>query len=301
MTDLATLNTQFGIDNHLVFTSGTGGLTVATINNRHAEAVVALHGGHVLSFQPHGHQPVLWLSEYSHYTLGKAIRGGIPVCWPWFANHPSDPGKPSHGFARTTLWTVIGSDTWADGSTQLRLELDDSAATQALWPYVFQLELVVTVGSALQVDLNVHNPGNEPFVCTDALHTYFSVSDITNVSVLGLEDVSYLDKVDNGALKTQQGPITFTTETDRIYLATTADCLIVDSAWQRRIRVAKQGSRTTVVWNPWIEKAQRMADFGDEEYHTMVCVETTNAADDVITVSPGGSHRLQTLINVETD
>ena len=299
MTDLATLNTQFGIDQQLVFTSGVGDLTVAEISNSYAQAVIALHGAHVLSFQPHGQRPVLWLSEYSQFKIGKAIRGGIPICWPWFAAHPSDPSKPSHGFARTTLWAVAGSEALADGSTQLRLELHDSAETQALWPHPFRLELVVTVGPALQVDLNIYNPGDGPFVCTDALHTYFGVSDIANVTIRGLENVAYLDKVDHDGRKMQQGPITITAETDRIYLDTTADCLIVDSSWQRRIRVAKQGSQTTVVWNPWIEKSQRMTDFGDEEYHGMVCVETTNAADDVVTVPARGSHRLQTSITVE--
>ena len=143
MTDLATLNTQFGIDQQLVFTSGVGDLTVAEISNSYAQAVIALHGAHVLSFQPHGQRPVLWLSEYSQFKIGKAIRGGIPICWPWFAAHPSDPSKPSHGFARTTLWAVAGSEALADGSTQLRLELHDSAETQALWPHPFRLELVV--------------------------------------------------------------------------------------------------------------------------------------------------------------
>lgn len=299
MTDITTLNTQFGLDQQLVFTSGVGGLTIAEISNAHARAAIALHGAHILSFQPHRQQPVLWLSESSHFEIGQAIRGGIPVCWPWFAAHPSDPTKPSHGFARTTLWTVAGSNVLPDGSTQLRLKLLDSTATNALWPHAFRLELMITVGPALHVDLTIHNPGDGPFVCTGALHSYFSVSDIANVTVLGLADVVYLDKVDHDGRKTQQGPIAITAETDRIYLDTTADCLIVDSGWQRRIRVAKQGSRTTVVWNPWIEKSRRMADFGDEEYHGMVCVEATNAADDVVTVSAGSSHRLRTIISDE--
>lgn len=299
MTTPATLNSLFALDSQLSFKAGPGGLTVAEISNDYAQASVALHGAHVLSFQPRGQQPVLWLSRHSHYKIGKAIRGGIPVCWPWFAAHPRDSSKPSHGVARTTVWTVSSSEALADGSTQLRLELRDSEETQALWPHAFRIALTMTVGRTLQVDLNIHNPGEAPFVCTGALHTYFTVSDIANVTILGLEACAYLDKVAHDGHKTQQGPITITAETDRIYLNTTADCLIVDSAWQRQIRVAKQGSRTTVVWNPWTDKSKQMADFGDDEYHGMVCVETTNAADDIITVPAGGDHTLQTTISVE--
>ena len=301
MIDVTTLNTQFGIDSQLVFKSGLGGLIIAEINNIHAQAAITLHGAHVLSFQPHSQQPVLWLSEHSHYKIGRAIRGGIPICWPWFAAHPSDSSKPNHGLARTTVWMVSGSEARADGSTQLRLKLHDSAETGTLWPHAFRLELAVTVGSTLQVDLNIYNLGNEPFVFTSALHTYFNVSDIAKVSILGLENMAYLDKVDQDKRKTQLGPIAITAETDRIYLETTGDCFIVDSGWQRQIRVAKQGSRTTVVWNPWIEKSRRMSDFGDEEYHGMVCVETTNAADDVVTVAAGGAHLLRTIIGVEAN
>jgi D-hexose-6-phosphate mutarotase len=297
--NLNTLNEQFGLKPGLVFKVGPGELMSAEITNKLATANIALHGGHVLSFQPHGQQPVLWASRYSHYTAGKAIRGGIPICWPWFAAHPTDAGKPAHGFARISLWTVLGSETTAEGATRLRLGLADTEATRALWPYPFQLELTITVGANLSVELLIRNPGPAPFTCTGALHSYFSVSDIAHVTIQGLEGCAYLDKVAGNQRREQTGPVTISGETDRIYLDTTADCFIVDPGWQRQVRVAKQGSRTTVVWNPWVDRAGQLADFGDEEYRQMVCVEAVNTANDIITLSPGSRHLLQTTLSSE--
>jgi glucose-6-phosphate 1-epimerase len=283
----------------LTFKPGPGGLTIAEIGNRHAVASVALHGGHALAFQPRGHKPILWVSNQSHYASGKAIRGGIPVCWPWFGAHPTDPDKPAHGFARTSLWSVLGTEVTAAATTRLRLGLTDSDATHALWPHPFQLELTVTVGPTLEAELLIRNPGPTAFTCTGALHSYFAVSDIANVSIHGLDGSVYLDKVASYERSKQTGPIVVTAETDRIYVDTTSDCLIADSDWQRTIRVAKKGSRTTVVWNPWIDRARQLADFGDGEYRSMVCVETANTADDQITVMPGGEHQLTTTLSVE--
>lgn len=297
MTDIKTLNSKFGIDEQLVFKSGPGNLSIAEINNAHATASIALHGAHVMSYQPQGQRDVLWVSEQSQYKPGKAIRGGIPVCWPWFANHPTDPGKPAHGIARTRVWSVTGSEVVDGDAVRVSFSLSDTDDTRALWPPAFRLELIATVGPKLQVELLVHNPGSEPFSCTGALHTYFNVSDIDNVRIHGLEHTPYIDKVDDDQKKMQKGEIVVASEVDRIYLDTRADCLIEDAGWQRRILVSKSGSRTTVVWNPWTDKAQQMGDFGDEEYHRMVCVETTNAADDVITVPPGGTHRLAAIIS----
>lgn len=297
--ELRALNERTGHGPELTFQPGPGGLIVAAIDNRHAQASVALHGGHVLSFQPRGQKPVLWVSRQSRYTAGKAIRGGIPVCWPWFGDHPADAGKPAHGFARISTWTVLGGEVTVDRTTRLRLGLTDSDATRAFWPHAFQLELTVTVGPALEVELLIRNPGPDAFTCTDALHSYFAVSDIANATVHGLDGALYLDKASDARVE-QAGPIAVTAETDRLFVDTTADCLINDAGWHRNIRVAKRGSRTTVVWNPWVDKARRLPDFGDDEYHDMVCVETANAADDRITIAPGDEHRLAATLSVET-
>ncbi len=295
-SELAALNQEFGIQDQLAFKEGPGGLATAEMRNAHGEATVALHGGHVLAFQPRGHAPVLWLSRHARFEAGCAIRGGIPVCWPWFADHPSDSTKPAHGFVRTTKWTVISSGTSTDGGTRLTLSIAESEATEELWPHRFRLTLDVTLANALQVQLTATNTGSQPFTSTGALHSYFSISSAADVRVTGLDGCDYLDKVEQYRRQVQQGAVTFENETDRIYLDTAADCFIEDSGMQRRIAIAKKGSRTTVVWNPWIEKAAAMKDFGDDEYMGMVCVETANAAEDIVFLAPGESHTLEAVI-----
>jgi D-hexose-6-phosphate mutarotase len=197
------------------------------------------------------------------------------------------------------MWEVTGAGVGPGDTTRLRLSLSDSATTRELWPHAFQLDLVVTVGPRLEVELIAHNPGDQPYVCGGALHTYFGVGDVTRIAIQGLDGCDYLDKVESFQRKTQQGPITISGETDRIYLDTTSACTIDDPSLKRRVQITKAGSRTTVVWNPWSEKARQLADFGDEEYRDMVCVETANADQDVVTVAPGGEHRLSAVIGVD--
>ena len=293
------LNDRFGIAEQLEFKAGPGGLTVAEINNRHATATVVLQGAHVLSFQPHGQLPVLWASQHSQYQPGTAIRGGIPVIWPWFGGHPTDPSKPGHGFARTMLWSVSEVEITSKDQTRLRLKLTNSEQTELLWPHPFKLETFITVGAELHVALEINNPGPQPFTCGSALHSYYNVSKVSKITVDGLDGCTYIDKVSNNQQKVQQGPVTISAETDRIYLDTGATCVINDPGWTRRIVIAKSGSRSTVVWNPWVNKARHMTDFGNEEYTDMICVETTNAAKDRVTVEPGATHILQAMISVE--
>lgn len=300
-TTLAELNDRFAIPDQLTFRAGPGELTVAEISNAYATASVALQGGHVISYQPHDLQPVLWVSQKSAYQAGKAIRGGIPICWPWFGAHPTDAAKPAHGFARTQPWNVVATGVVEGGATQLRLALTHTEATWTLWPYAFDLQLHLTIGPELRVELITHNSGSEPFSFTGALHSYFSLSDLGQVTLHGLEGCPYLDKVEDFQAKTQQGTISINGETDRIYLDTTATCTLEDWGWQRRLIIAKSGSRSTVVWNPWQDRARAMADFGDEEYREMLCIETANAAEDTVTLAPGQEHSLQASIRVETN
>jgi glucose-6-phosphate 1-epimerase len=289
------LNAQFGRPGQLTFTPGPGHLTVAEINNRYASAAVALYGGHLLHYQPHGQPPVVWLSPHSFFQPGKAIRGGLPICWPWFGAHPTAASLPAHGFARlSAAWTVLSTAVSAEGDTLLQLGLSDDPASREMWPHPFRLELQLSVGAALAVTLIVHNSGPEPFEMTAALHTYLGVSHAAEVTVEGLDGVDYLDKVKDFRRFTQRGPVVFAGETDHVYLPTTAACRIIDPGWGRQITVSKQGSRTTVVWNPGAEKAAHMADLLDAA--GMVCVEAANAFDDAIRVPPGGEHRLHTRI-----
>jgi glucose-6-phosphate 1-epimerase len=298
--DIQALNDNYAIGNHITFAAGPGRLPIAQIRNSYAAATVSIHGGHVVAFQPHAQAPALWVSSQSVYAPGKAIRGGIPVCWPWFGPHPTDPTKPAHGFVRTAMWSILATAVVHDNRTQIRLRLRDDE-TRTLWPHAFDLRIVITVGPELQVELIARNPGNQPFTCGGALHSYFSVSDARAIAIHGLDGCAYIDKVDGELRKIQRGPVTIAAETDRVYLDTTGTCTIDDPGLGRRIQIAKAGSQSTVVWNPWIEKARRLPDFGDQEYLGMVCVETANAGADVATVAPGGEHRLITTISVEAN
>ncbi len=298
-SDLGTLNRRFAIPGRLAFKGGPGGLTVAEIANDHAEATIALQGAHVMTYQPVGQQPVLWLSRHARFAPGKSIRGGVPVCWPWFGPHPLDPAKPAHGFARTVPWEVLETATGGDGSTTMRMGLIESEATRALWPFPCTVQARITVGPELRVELATRNLGAAPMALGEALHTYFRIGDVSDTAILGLEGCDYLDKADGFARKTQRGPVVIDGEVDRIYLNTGADCLIEDRGLNRRIRIAKHGSRSTVVWNPGVEKAEKMGDFGPQGQRGMVCVETANAAENAVSLPPGGEHRLLAVIAVE--
>ncbi len=292
------LNELFGRGQQLAFEKGQGDLTIARLASPHAEATVSIYAGHVLSYVPTGQPPVLWVSEQAIYAEGKAIRGGVPVIWPWFGPHASNPDKPSHGFARKQYWEVHATRLITNQIPQLRLTLQDDALSYSLWPHCFRLELVITLSDVLDIDLEIVNTGKGPFDCGGALHTYFTVSQIENVTIHGLKCRPYIDQLDNHQTKYQQTPITFNAETDNIYFNTKDTCRLVDRGFGRTVIVEKRGSSSTVVWNPWIDKAQRMADFGDEEYKTMLCIETANAGPDVITLNPGGEHRLGTTLGV---
>lgn len=293
--DISELNARFGLGDRLSFVAGASGLPHAVIAAGGTEAEVALNGGQVLSFRHAGEPPVLWVSRQAQYAAGKPVRGGVPVCWPWFGPHPDDAARPAHGFARTQLWEVLERGE-SDGGVFLRLGLADSPPTRALWPHPFRLELTVSVGARLDIALAAHNPGPQPYRFGGALHSYFTVGDVAQIQILGLEGASYLDQL-TGATHAQAGPITVAAEVDRVYRDTAATCAIDDPGLGRRITVAKAGSRSTVVWNPWAEKARRLSDLGDDEYPQFVCVETALAHEDSVELAPGASHTLRAIIS----
>ena len=299
MSNLKSLNHHFAIPGHLTFIEGPGGLSIARIQNGLARSDIALQGAHILTFQPKGEEPVIWLSPQAKFAPGKSVRGGVPVCWPWFGNHATEAGFPAHGFARTTDWRVIDSAALPNGATRITLELQKNAAARAQWPHMCHLRNIITVGRELTIELVTQNTGGAPFEITEALHTYFVIGDIDAVQITGLEGCEYLDKVDGFKRKSEPGAVTITSEVDRVYLNTTADCIIHDQKLNRRIRATKTGSHSTVVWNPWIEKAQQMGDLGENGYRGMVCVESANAAENAVMVAPGETHTLRAVYSVE--
>ncbi|VAW86283.1 Aldose 1-epimerase family protein YeaD [hydrothermal vent metagenome] len=286
------LNTKFTVPDQLEFIAGKGGLPCIAIDNGAACALISIYGGQVLGYQPAGTtEEILFLSQKAHYEEGKAIKGGIPICWPWFGADPEGKG-PAHGFARNRMWNVIKTEGSNDGVTKVTLGFSDSTATKKIWPHTFELTLEISVGQSLGLVLTTHNTGNQPFTITQALHTYFSVDEINQVKIAGLDGVNYLDKVDNFKQKQQTGDVTIAGEVDRIYTEAPPLLMIDDAARPRRIQIESSGNKTAVIWNPWAEITASMADLEEDAYQHFICVETANAADDAIEIAAGESHRL---------
>lgn len=298
---LDTLNATHGQPGQLRLEEGPGGLPIINVHNAHARAQISLYGAQVLAFRPRAADAdVLFLSPQALYQSGKAIRGGVPVCWPWFGPDPQGLGRPNHGFARTRLWTLQHTATTAEGATRIVLVLADTPETRAVWPHAFELTLEISVGATLDLALSTRNTGDAPLQITQALHSYFAVGDIAQVTVTGLDGCAYIDNATGarGAVRQQVGGVRFDAEVDRIYTDAPAELALVDGARQRTLRIASAGSRTAVVWNPGDAVAAGMADLPSGGYRHFVCVETANAAHEVVSVPPGGEHRLVARIGL---
>lgn len=278
---------------------GQNGLQRVVVNTPQTTGEVYLHGAHITAWQPAGAEPVIWISRDSLFEAAKPIRGGVPICFPWFAAHAADSTAPMHGFARLAEWDLTDAAA-AGGAVHLTFVLtDDETSRKSAWPHRFRAEFRVSLGKTLGMALDVSNPGTEPLSYEAALHTYFAVGDIRQVTVTGLAGTEYLDKVDGFARKRQgEAPIAFSGETDRIYLDTEATAVIHDPVLTRRIEVAKSGSYNTVVWNPWIDRARALADFGDDQWTEMLCIETANVRDRGVALEPGSHHTMSAEIRV---
>ncbi|MHB1063129.1 MAG: D-hexose-6-phosphate mutarotase [Georgenia sp.] len=288
----------------VTISEGAGGLRHVDVTSPVATGEIYLHGAHVTAYTPAGQDPVIWMSKASMFEEERPIRGGVPICFPWFGGG-RDPGmEPAHGFARLVEWDLVGADD-VDGVITLTLRLtgEDVAglpATQA-WPHAFDATYTVTFGPELGLDLTVRNPGDRSYSFEEALHSYLHVKDVTVVTVDGLDGATYRDKAPGAGPEpvTQSGAVTFAGETDRVYTSS-GTAVVRDPGLGRTLTVAKQGSANTVVWNPWVAKAAAMPDFDDDEWPTMVCVETANADVDAVTLEPGQSHTMVARIAAAT-
>jgi D-hexose-6-phosphate mutarotase len=297
-SDVEQLNVSYGRPGAVSFAEHGLGGPAAHLVTADASAIVAIHGAHVLSFLPKQGGEVLWMSPEARIAPGQGIRGGIPVCWPWFAAHETDASKPDHGFVRKAPWRVVRTAA-ENGAAEIELTFAAMDEYAALWSGKAQLKLAVSLSDKLRVELTTQNLDASNIELTEALHTYFAIGNIADITVRGLAGRSYRDKLQNYAVIEQKGAITFAGEVDRIYQETTDDVVIEDPGNSRKIRVAKAGSTSTVVWNPWIEKSKRLSDMPAQGYLGMVCVETTNAGGDVVTLKPRDTHRLTTVLSVE--
>ena len=301
MTTIDHLNRDFAIQDQLRVIEGEGGFPLIEIDNGKARALISVYAGQVLSFRPAGEaEDLLFLSKQAYYQSGKAIKGGVPICWPWFGPDPEGQGRPAHGFVRNRPWSLASTQQTPEGETKVVLKLVDDAVTQEIWPHAFNLHIEITVGEALTLALITRNTGNRSYTITQALHTYFKVGDVHLVKMLGLETKEYLDKVDNGERKTQSGAVSVVDEVDRIYLDVEEALYIDDPSLKRRIRIDSSGNKTIVVWNPWSVIAAQMADLDDQDYRHMLCVETANAAEDMVQLPSGGEYRLHADSRIES-
>lgn len=299
MIDIDELDDKFSIEGELGFAELDGDLVYITVSNKYADADICLYGAHITSFRPRNSMDLLWMSPESFFEVGKPIRGGIPVCFPWFGPHKTDASKPQHGFARLMYWDVLETATKPSGETFIRLQLCSSDETKAYWPFDFCAEMSITVGLTLTATLKVTNTSAEAFSYTCALHTYYGLSALENLKIEGLQGITYYNQltgeneVQEEAILQIQEPLT------RHYLNTETPVIIVDPVFRRRIKADKKGSKVTTVWNPGAETCASIADLPDDGYETYVCVEVTNAFGYPVQLAPGESFETSAIIGLE--
>ncbi len=287
MPDLDALNRDFALDG-LRFEAEPGGLVRGVVQAPACDAEFYLHGAQVTRWRPTGHDDVLWLSQTAVYEDSRAIRGGVPICFPWFGAHPSDPGAPSHGLARRREWSLVAAER-LDDAIEVTLEA-------RIEPWACRL--TASFGSELRVALDVRNESDSTASSEAALHTYFAVADVETVTVEGLERIPFVDQAAGGIERDAEGsPVAFRGEVDRIYLGRDDATVTVRDAG-RRIMVTGEGARSTVVWNPGPERARALADLGESEWRRMVCVESADVRSDRVVLAPGESARLGVAVRV---
>jgi glucose-6-phosphate 1-epimerase len=293
------LTAKFGIAGVLDFVETEHGLVKAAISRDGVTGELFLQGAQVTAWRPSDGRAVLFTSPNSAFAPGRAIRGGVPIIFPWFGASRRTPTAPQHGFARTATWHLDGVETAGGGSLTLTLSLGDGDVGSPFWPERFRAIYTVTFAQTLSLRLAVQNRAMHPIVFEEALHNYFAISDIAEIAISGLARTTYIDKTDATRRKMQTADlVTITAETDRVYLDTPGRCVVEDGGWRRRIVVKKNGAASSVVWNPWAEKAAAMADLGDPAWRGMVCVETGNIADNEVRLAADSEHQMSTAIVV---
>ena len=297
----AELNELYGLEGVLWF-EDHGPLVRAQITLPSSTATIYLQGAHLTHWQPAGQAPVLFLSEHSSYTPGKAIRGGIPICFPWFGNRSDGAPGPAHGFARTQPWELafaaVVTNVGLGDSIQMTFVLGATDLSESLGFEGFRVAYELLIGRTLKLKLTVANFSHGPLRFEEALHTYFNVQDVHQAAITGLERASYLDKRDDAKVKTEpEGPLQLTEFSDRVFPANKAALTIHDAGNQRRLNIDKDRSATTIVWNPWPEGSAPLKDLGPDEWTHFLCVESANTATDAITLAPGQTHSMSVTLS----
>lgn len=261
------------------------------------EGEIYLHGAQVTSWKPAGCGEVLFLSTQSRWEDGQAIRGGIPICFPWFRGKANDAQAPAHGLVRTKAWQ-LESIVENPGGVAVSLFTESDERTQRWWPGEFRLVHRATFSSELTLELVCTNTGTTPLRFEEALHTYNRVADVHDVRLQGLDAVRFLDNTDSNREKTQSGDVAIVSQTDNAYLNTRNEVDLLDPVMRRRIRLQKTNSLITVVWNPWREAAKGMRDLGDNEWTQFLCAEASNILDGAVDLHPGQEHKMTAILSV---
>lgn len=292
------MNKRFGIAGIAAVVAGNGGLAKVRITAPAALGEIYLHGAQVMSWCPLGAEEVIFVSERSHWEDGRAIRGGIPVCFPWFRAKADDPKAPPHGVVRTRAWTLGSVTLENDNSVTVVCGTESDESTRHWWPHDFRLTHRITMGQTLRMELTATNIGSSEFRFEEALHTYFRVGNVERVEVRGLNGGAYLDNMDGNREKIQTGGLTVSRPIDNAYLNATGPAEILDSLWDRKVLTQKENSATTVVWNPGWDGAAKLSDLGKDEWHQMVCVEGANILGSSISLMPSESHTMRVTLSL---
>jgi glucose-6-phosphate 1-epimerase len=295
---VAELDRQLGIPGVARVSEGNAGLARVQITGAFGEGEMYQHGAHVTSWKPAGNDEVLFISTKSRWEEGQAIRGGIPICFPWFRGKLDDPHAPAHGFVRTKMWQ-LESIIENENGVAVTMFTQSDEHTRNWWPGEFRLAHRATFGSELRLELVCVNTGTTPFRFEEALHTYNRIANIQEARLQGLDRASYLDNTESNKEKTQRGDLFIASPTDRAYRNTQNEVDLLDPNKTRRIRLRKEHSLSTVVWNPWSEGAARLQDLGDGEWRQFLCVEASNILDAAINLAPGQEHRMAAVLTVE--
>jgi glucose-6-phosphate 1-epimerase len=295
---VAELDRQLGIPGVARVSEGNGGLARVQITGAFGQGEMYLHGAHVTSWAPAGNDEVIFISTKSRWEEGQAIRGGIPICFPWFRGKSDDAHAPAHGFVRTKMWQ-LESITQNENGVAVTMFTQSDEHTRKWWPGEFRLVHRAAFGSNLRMELICTNTGTTPFRFEEALHTYNRIANIQDARLQGLDGVSYLDNTDSNKEKTQRGDVSIASATDSAYCNTQNEVDLLDLSNKRRIRLRKEHSLSTVVWNPWSEGAARLQDLGDGEWKQYLCVEASNILGAAINLAPEQEHRMAAVITVE--
>ena len=296
MPALVELERRFRIPGVASVCEGNGGLPRIRITGSQAEGEIYLLGAQVTSWKPAGSDEVLFLSTKSRWQEGHAIRGGIPICFPWFRAKADDPKAPAHGFARTRTWQLESIVEDKSGvCVTMSTESDDQ--TRRWWPAEFRLVYRVVFGPELTLELACANTGKTDLRFEEALHTYNRVSDVANVRLRGLDAVEFLDNTDSNRAKVQHGDVTIASATDNAFVGTQNDVALIDPELRRHIHLQKANSLTTVVWNPWRDGGARLGDLGDGEWTQFLCVEASNILTASVTLGPGEEHKMTAVLS----